>query len=291
MKLPLIGFIFFAGISSSQTKLTTVSAADYSYLVAPNSVVSLFAPNIATGAFSATQPPPTPLPLTLGKVNVVFTDSGGNTFVASLIAVTPDQVNAILPANMKPGNGTVSLTASNGEVITGSVQVTQVAPSIFTADQSGTWLAAAQVVIAHSDGTQTVIGSVATCGNTPVFNGTGYSNCVPVPVDIGTAADEAVLELFGTGIRNVSAVVASNPNCLCDPVDVAPPGYDGYYYQVLYFGPQGSGGPTSFFGLDQVNIVLPHFLAGAGLVSFDVLVVSSNVSMIAPVNTVSVYIK
>ena len=37
-----------------------------------------------------------------------------------------------------------------------------------------------------------------------------------------------------------------------------------------YAGPQAAGAPGSFYGLDQVNVVLPHYLAGAGVISLTV---------------------
>jgi uncharacterized protein (TIGR03437 family) len=40
--------------------------------------------------------------------------------------------------------------------------------------------------------------------------------------------------------------------------------------QVLYAGPQGAGVAGSFYGLDQVNVLLPHDMAGSGTVSLTI---------------------
>lgn len=62
--------------------------------------------------------------------------------------------------------------------------------------------------------------------------------------------DQAVLELFGTGIR--AAGGASAVTALVGDVPA----------MVLYVGVQGF-----FFGLDQVNVLLPRNLAGSGTVN------------------------
>jgi hypothetical protein len=130
-----------------------------------------------------------------------------------------------------------------------------VAPALFTADESGGWLAAAQVVIAHADGSQTFMPAIATCTSNLVWNGMSWSGCVPIPIDLGSSTDQAILVLFGTGIRGaLGGVVQVNNNSLT----------------VLYAGPPAASGPGSFYGLDQINVVLPHYLAGSGIISISV---------------------
>src|SRR5580698_4978114 len=104
--------------------------------------------------------------------------------------------------------------------MTGSIALGTVSPSLFTADQSGGWLAAAQVIIAHSDGTQTFMPSVATCTNDLIYNGMTWSGCVPIPINLGSATDQVVLELFGTGIRGFSSIPAPCSSCEYSPVGV-----------------------------------------------------------------------
>ena len=70
-----------------------------------------------------------------------------------------------------------------------------------------------------------------------------------MPIDFGNPTDQVYLILFGTGIRHVSSMSA---------VSVTVGGQAG---QVTYAGAQGS-----YQGLDQVNVLLPHSLAGSGSV-------------------------
>lgn len=67
------------------------------------------------------------------------------------------------------------------------------------------------------------------------------------------ASDQVVLELFGTGIRGHSGTVASKIGSETLP--------------VAYAGPQGV-----YVGLDQVNILLPKSLRGAGNVTVQLTV-------------------
>jgi uncharacterized protein (TIGR03437 family) len=69
-------------------------------------------------------------------------------------------------------------------------------------------------------------------------------------VDLGTRDDQAVLELYGTGIRGRSSL--SNVSCTIGGINVP----------VLYAGPQ-----LLYPGEDQVNVALPRALAGAGQVT------------------------
>jgi hypothetical protein len=157
----------------------------------------------------------------------------------------------------------------------GSTTLNPVVPSLFTADQTGGWLAAAQVVIAHSDGSQTFMSSIAQYSGSLTFNGSSWSNWTPIPISLGSSTDVAVLELFGTGIRAVNSF-ASALKSLGSPlvsVDVCSRAQDCTPYgslNVLYAGAQGAGESGSFYGLDQINAVLPHSLAGSGMVFVEV---------------------
>ena len=232
--------------ASATTTVTTVSAASGAAPVTADSIVSLYAANISTAVFTASAGPPAPLPTSLGGVGATITDSAGTTAPIGLIAVTPSQVNAVLPAGLQTGEATINLMSSSGAPITGDVTLVTVAPSLFTASENGQGVAAAQVVIAHQNGSQTLIGAIASCNS---------SGCTPTPIDLGSSTDQAVLELFGTGIRGAGG--ASN-------VTVAVGNAQG---TVLSSGPQGGGAPGSYYGLDQVNVLLPRSLVGAGTVN------------------------
>jgi uncharacterized protein (TIGR03437 family) len=236
------GQAYQGAVATAQVKaVTSVSAADYEATVAPGSIVSLFAANIATKVSIATNPPPTPLPANLGGVSATITDISGNATPISLIAVTPGQINGVLPAGLQAGPAVVNLTTSSGAQITGDATLAAAAPSLFSANETGRGTAAAQVVIGHADGSQTLIPSIATCS---------ASGCTPIPINLGSSTDQAYLVLFGTGIRGAggaSAVTATVGNTPC---------------LVAFAGAQGT-----YFGLDQVNVELPHSLVGSGTVN------------------------
>ncbi|HTX38023.1 MAG TPA: hypothetical protein VME43_23500 [Bryobacteraceae bacterium] len=280
MTMAQIGFA--QSSTCPQGTLSIVTAADYSgSSVAPSSIVSMFATNIATGVFTASDQSPVNLPITLGGVSATITDTSGNVLPISLIAVAQGQVNAVLPSDVQSGVAVVNLTTSSGAKICGTVNVNTVAPSLFTADQTGAWLAAAQVVITHSDGSQSVMDAVAQYSSTLVFNGSTWSNWIPIPINLGTSTDITVLELFGTGIRGVNSYTAAlNKGGFGPPVAVnvctqlqycTPYGT----LTVLYAGAQGAAETGSFYGLDQINVVLPYSLAGSGMVFVEVGVASS----------------
>jgi hypothetical protein len=161
----------------------------------------------------------------------------------------------------------------------GSTTLASVAPSLFTADQTGNWLAAAQVVIAHSDGSQTVMDAVAQYSGALVFNGSTWSNWTPLPISLGSSTDVAVLELFGTGIRGVNsfASAAKSLGTSLVSVDICSKVQDCTPYgslDVLYAGAQGADASGSFYGLDQINVVLPHSLSGSGVMFVEVGIIA-----------------
>jgi hypothetical protein len=259
----------------AQTSLTIVSAADYNSAygsVVPGSIVSMFAANIATGTFFAEN---LPLPTSLGGVSATISDGAGNTLPIQLIAVTPLQVNAVLPSAFY-GN-IVNLATSNGQQISGAISMDATAPSLFTADESGTWLPAAQVLTVHADGSQKFMSSVATCSDSLVWNGSTWSHCVPIPIDLGSSTDQVILELFGTGIRGVNSLPQNvqevDVGVSCAKADPLSCNFsNGSSLNVLYAGAQGAGSPGSFAGLDQINVLLPQSLAGSGMVFLGVSV-------------------
>jgi uncharacterized protein (TIGR03437 family) len=232
--------------ASAITTVTTVSAASGAAPVTADSIVGLYAANIDTAVFTATVGPPAPLPTTLGGVSATITDSSGTTAPIGLIAVTPSQVNAVLPAGLQTGEATINLMSSSGVQDYGDVALVTVAPALFTADESGGGVAAAEVVIAHRDGSQTFIGAIASCNS---------SGCTPIPINLGSSTDQAVLELFGTGIRGAGGA---------SKVTVAVGNTQG---MVLYSGAQGGGATGYYYGLDQVNVLLPRSLVGSGTVN------------------------
>lgn len=93
--------------------------------------------------------------------------------------------------------------------------------------------------------------------------------CKPIPIDLGTTADQAVVILYGTGI------VSNYPNLAVSMV--SSDARLSYASTVAYAGRAGTWmcGPNNnyvclFPGLDQINVYIPHDLAGVGLLNVTV---------------------
>jgi uncharacterized protein (TIGR03437 family) len=113
-------------------------------------------------------------------------------------------------------------------------EVDRVAPGLFTANAAGD--AAALVQRVRTDGSNTI-------------------EIITGPIDLGQETDQVYLILFGTGLRarpafsSITALIGNREAGLA------------------YVGAQGE-----FDGLDQVNLRLPHGLAGAGRVQIGLTV-------------------
>jgi uncharacterized protein (TIGR03437 family) len=234
-----------------------LSAASGTAPVSAGSIVSIYGSNFANGAASATM---LPLPVVLGGVSAKFTvvnilDQPLFTGAMPLFYVSPAQINAQVPtgANFPPCNGgsgsvystSIQITTPSGEQ-TATVNATAApAPGLFTANETGKGVAAAQFVTNLPNGTQT-IAYVAECPG-------GTGTCVPAPLNVtlGTSA----LVLWGTGISEYS----SFPQGLTVMAGNQP-------LQVFYAGPS-----AQYAGLDQINAWLPASLAGSGILNVSVM--------------------
>jgi uncharacterized protein (TIGR03437 family) len=237
-------FVDPGGVCAVVSSVHAVSAASFlGPRVAPDSIVSVFGTGLALQTVPATA---TPLPDELGGVQVIVRDSGGALWLTRLLFVSSEQINFIMPAGVRPGPATVSVKSAGGvERASGECQIEAVSPGLFAANADGTGIAAAVAVRVKSDGSQTV---------EPVFScGSADARCQPVAIDLGSEADQLVLSLFGTGIRGRTGRVTAQ--------------IGGETARVLYAGEQ-----RQFFGLDQVNVLLPRTLLGRGEVEVRVIV-------------------
>jgi uncharacterized protein (TIGR03437 family) len=225
------------GISGGATQniLTSVSAGNWLPIVAPNSIAAGFGTGLTTATTSATS---LPLPDSLGGITVTITDSAGNTATVPLFMVSAGQINYLVPANLATGAATVKVSTGGG-THTGPLQIANVAPAIFTADNSGAGPPAAQVV--------RVSNGVVSYDPAPFTLGTNGAPATPAPIKLSPSTDKVYLVLYATGIqRHIAAVTAT---------------IGGISVPVFYAGAQGT-----LAGLDQVNIgPLPQSLAGQGL--------------------------
>ncbi len=245
---------------SRKTKatVTTVSAASFGGdSFAPESIVSAFGANLATATQSANV---APLPTTLAGTTIRIRDSAGVERLAPLFFVSPGQINYQIPAGAAAGTATATVTSDDGSVAAGSIQIANVAPSLFTANATGQGVAAAVALRIRPNGHQVV---------EPVSEWNASLNkFVTRPIDTGAEGEQVYLLLFGTGIRLRGSLSGVAVNI------------GGLGAQVSYAGQQGD-----FVGLDQINVLLPKALAGRGEVDL-VLSVDGK-----PANTVRVSVR
>lgn len=214
--------------------ITSVSAANFTgAALAAEAITALFGNGLATDTATANT---LPLPTTLSGTTVKITDSAGTERNAPLYFVSPTQLNYQIPPGTMTGAASVLITTGNGTLFTGAANISNVAPGLFAADASGQGVAAAVVLRIQADGTRSF---------EPVALFVGQNRFVAIPIDLGQETDQVFLLLYGTGIRNRSAL--ANVNVKIGEID-AP---------VEFAGAQGD-----FVGLDQVNVRLPRSLAG-----------------------------
>jgi uncharacterized protein (TIGR03437 family) len=172
-----------------------------------------------------------PFPTTLGGFSVQVTDSAGTSRFAPMYYTSPTQVAYLVPDGTAPGMAVVTTGSSSG-----LAQIDSVAPGIYSANSSGAGVAAALAAV------YTASGGV---NSKPVFQ--CAATCVAAPLTVGGPSDALIVSLFGSGFRNFSAM--RNVTAQVGGVGVT----------VQYIGAV-AGNP----GLDQVNLIIPATLAGAG---------------------------
>jgi uncharacterized protein (TIGR03437 family) len=220
---------------STVTSVTVQSAAAATSAVAPGSAAAIYGPGLASATASAGS---LPLPTTLGGVTVTVTDNAGKSYPASLYYVSPQQINLLVPEGVALGVATFSIVnGTSTQIATALVQA--VAPALFSADGTGTGVAAATGIRtqAGNPNLQSPI-TVFTCGS---------SGCTGVPLNVGVDTP-VFLSFYGTGIHHLSSL--ANVTVTINGISVP----------VLYAGAQGT-----YPGLDQVNVPLTLNLRGAGV--------------------------
>jgi len=242
-----------AGAQTAQV----LSAASGAATVSAGSIVSIYGNSFANAADSATT---IPLPLQLGGVSARFVETNILDMPAfiepmPLFYVSPTQINAQIPADTiflpcDMGSGSVFYTFIEVKTPAGTQSIpanTTVAPApgLFTANETGTGVAAAQFVTNLPDGTQTMT-DVAECPG-------GVGTCVPLALNV--TAGTSALVLWGTGISEY----ANFPAGLTVMAGSHP-------LEVFY-----AGASPQFVGLDQINAWLPASLAGSGVLSLSVM--------------------
>ncbi|MBX9601960.1 MAG: hypothetical protein K2X35_13180 [Bryobacteraceae bacterium] len=218
------------------TRLTSVSAASLATAVAPDAIVSSFGAGLASAVEAAST---ADLPDRLGDTTLAVTDATGVEHQCKLYFVSPGQINFLLNSRTATGDATVRVRRGATVVAEGTLRVQPVAPAIFTANNSGRGVAAAQVFRIAADGTQSL---------DVIFQCASAGNCTPVPVD-PAAAEQSFILLYGTGLRGRSAASAVRATV------------GGRTAEISDAVPQGQ-----YPGLDQANLRLTRDMAGRGVV-------------------------
>lgn len=199
----------------------TVSAASFSgAAIASKAIVAVFGPNLATTTAVASS---VPLPTTLAGTSVKIRDSAGVERAAPLFFVSAGQVNYQIPDGTAAGPASVTVTSGDGRVSSAVIQVVAAAPSIFTANASGTGAAAA----------------------VDAFTGAG------APFSPTRANGEPnIIAAFGTGLGADATDVDGNVNASVEAR------IDGNQVPLLY-----AGRAPGLVGLNQFNVQLPAGIA------------------------------
>jgi uncharacterized protein (TIGR03437 family) len=214
--------------------------------VAPESIASAFGPQLSPVTAEAVS---LPMPTALTGFVATITDSRNIERPAPLFYISPTQVNFQVPLGVAAGQARVSIFNGPALRSTSTIQIEAVSPGIFTRSANGRGLAAAVAVRVSANGAVTTLPQ-------------------DLPLDLGQPTDVVHLSLYGTGIRNRGSLTG---------VSVTVGGLNA---RVEYAGLQ-----PQYVGLDQVNVVVPHELAGRGLVDLVVTVDSK------PANTVQIEIQ
>lgn len=261
---PRSATITIAGKSLTVTQAgvaVSVSAASLAAgQLAPESIVTAFGAGMADGTQSATG---NQLPVNLAGTILKVRDVTGAERSSPLFFVSPNQINYQLPAGTIEGIASVMIFNGSDKVFSCQIQVSKVAPGLFTADGSGRGVPAGQILRYRAGAT----------GSSPqiesLFMDSG-GQIVARPIDLGpdagNASDQVFLVLYGTGFRGRSSLA----NVTARIGNVAVP--------ILFAGPQGD-----YAGLDQVNIQLPRSLAGRGEIEL-VLTVDGQQSNVVRIN-------
>lgn len=225
---------------------TTGNPCNANSTVAPDMIVSAFGADLAN-----TTIPATAWSTDLGGTMATLVDSSNTSFPVEMDYVSPAQMNYMVPSNAAPGPATLTITSGDKTVTTSIVLVAPVAPGIYTYFANGQGTPAA---IAICSGTCS--GWTNSLGNGQFWQYVFTSGCTAEPCAAPLTwgpSDSLTIELFGTGFRHAASL--SNVTANIGSTSL----------QVQYAGAQ-----NVYAGLDQVNVLIPQSLNGAGDVSLTV---------------------
>jgi uncharacterized protein (TIGR03437 family) len=180
----------------------------------------------------------TGLPSALAGTTVDVTDASGSKLPAPLISVSPDEVYFQLPAASAIGPARITIRGNETTDQSAEIRIDPAAPGLFSANGDGQGVGAIAAVHVSPRGQSTEL----------VFSLDPVSRrFVLKPFSLGSADEQVLLQLFGTGMRGAPGALT----VLIGGVSI----------------PVVSSGPQSLLlGLDEVVIgPLPRILAGRGV--------------------------
>ena len=175
----------------------------------------------------------------LSNASVSITDAAGIITPAALITVSANQILFLVPPTVAIGTAQISVNNGSSIQTASNVEIAEVAPAIIT--PNGTGLARANVVQVAPTGVQTLQQVFATNADGAVISS---------PVSVGTGASSTYLVLLGTGFDAAGTALTTAT-------------INGVNATVTYAGPVSPG-------IDQINILIPAKLSGAGYVNVQV---------------------
>jgi len=224
------------GAYMNYTPVTTVGAAGYQEKNSPDSIVSAFGVNMSsTTAFATSQP----LPFSLGGASVLVDGKLARLFFASR-----NQINYLVPSNIPYGTANV-VVMNNGQMVSqGTINISEVALSIFTANATGSGPPAGLLLRVRAGGQQVI---------EPLFRfDAGLRQFIPAPITRG-AGDQLFIILFGTGFGLVRNTDGNAGNGVAENIQVT---IGGVNAPVAF-----AGVAPGFAGLAQLNILIPTTVA------------------------------
>ncbi len=140
-------------------------------VVAPGSAIAILGVNLAPYAEGG---PESPLAQTIAGVTVRL-----GSRMLPLYAVSPGQVNALLPSDVEEGVQTLAIKREGKPETRAEAQVARNAPGLFVRDVNGQAFA----VAAHEDGSAVTPEAPARAGELITLYGTGFGPCLRTPPD------------------------------------------------------------------------------------------------------------
>jgi uncharacterized protein (TIGR03437 family) len=236
------------GTATSVTITDVLDAGSYTKNIAQGSIFVVKGTNLSASGFTQAS---FPLPTTLANVSITV----GSTAAYMIYDYNQGGVNqlaAVLPSTVAPGNYTLTVKSNTGDTGTAQVTVVQRKPGIITQDSTGSGLAVVQNFISQTqlDIDRFTVGTIS-------------------GITISPARPGQVLIAWLTGLGPVTTgdnTASPGHDFLADSVDI----------QVIVGGrsikPLYAGRAPGLAGADQINFILPADITTGCTVPFQVSV-------------------